>query len=375
MGWRRTGSIARKEFLHILRDPTTLFFTLFIPVIEMFLLGYAIDTNVRNVRTVIWDEARTQESYRLIERFQQAQTLRIVRVVGTEAEMNKAIVSGEARVAIKIPEDFSRRIQSGTPAQFLVQVDGSESSVTGEVVNVASNIALQESIAIMNGQQGGSSYREVRAPVEVVPRVLFNPSTRSANFFLPGMLVVLCQMAAVLLTSVAIVREKENGTIEQLFMTPASARQLLVGKLAPYLIFSGIQFCLLGLVMNWVFQVPISGPFWVLFGIFQLFVLAMMGLGLAISTKAPTRDAAEQAAIGTVIPSIFLSGYIFPLDSMPTIFYYIAFLLPTTWMIDTARAVILRGAGWSELWLHAVVLTAIGVSAILASAARFRKHL
>jgi ABC-2 type transport system permease protein len=189
------------------------------------------------------------------------------------------------------------------------------------------------------------------------------------------MLVVLCQMASVLLTSTAIVREKENGTIEQLFMTPVGAKELIVGKLAPYLFLAGVQFCILALVMRLVFDVPFNGPFFVLLGIFQLFVLAMMGLGLGISIKAPTREAAEQAAIGTVIPSIFLSGYIFPLDSMPKVFYYFSFLIPTTWMIDTSRAVILRGAELKDLTTHAAVLAGIGVTAILASSLRFKKQL
>jgi ABC-2 type transport system permease protein len=365
--WRRTLSVARKEMLHILRDPTTLFFTLFIPVIEMFMLGYAIDTNVRNVRTVFWDEAKTQESKQLLEKFVHARTLRFVREVDNEADLNRAIVTGEARVGIKIPEDFSRRVQAGSAADFLVIVDGSESSVTAEVVNVAVNIALIESLKTKVG--------DAPLPVNVQPRVLFNPSTRSANFFLPGMLVVLCQMASVLLTSTAIVREKENGTIEQLFMTPVSARELIIGKLSPYLVFATTQFCLLSLVMRTVFDVPFHGPFLVLLAVFQFFVLAMMGLGLAISIKAPTREAAEQAAIGTVIPSIFLSGYIFPLDSMPVFFYYFSFLIPTTWMIDAARGVVLRGAGWSELQMNVYVLAGIALAMILLSTLRFKKQL
>lgn len=366
VGIRRSSAVARKEMLHILRDPTTLFFTLFIPVVEMFLLGYAIDTNIKNVRTVLWDESRTQESVRLIRRFENSQAISIVGVVHSQEEMNRAIIKGDARVGLKIPEDYARRMQAGDQAEFLVAVDGSESSVTGEIVNVANSIALLESLAARG--------MEVAA-VNAEPRILFNPATRSANFFLPGMLVVLCQMASVLLTSTSIVREKENGTIEQLFMTPVGAKELIIGKLAPYLLLAGFQFCVLAIVMRVVFDVPFNGPFFVLFAIFQLFVLAMMGLGLAISIKAPTREAAEQAAIGTVIPSIFLSGYIFPLDSMPKVFYYFSFLIPTTWMIDTARAVILRGAGWSDLTMHALVLAGIGIFAILFSSLRFQKHL
>src|SRR2546423_5556617 len=178
---QRLTSVARKEMIHILRDPQTLFFALFIPVLELFMLGYAIDTNVRNIRTVVLDQARSQESRELLRRFVATDDFQIVREVYQEEDLTHAIVAGEAQVGIKIPEDYSRRLQAGTTAQVLILVDGSESSVAAEAVNVGNAIALKESLAIVLGDKP--------LPVEPRPQVLFNPDTRSANFFIPGLIV------------------------------------------------------------------------------------------------------------------------------------------------------------------------------------------
>jgi ABC-2 type transport system permease protein len=364
---QRTASVARKEVIHILRDPATLFFALFIPILELFMLGYAINTNVRHIRTVVLDQAQNQDSRALLRRFVNSEDFRIVDYVFTDEALSEAIVAGRARVGIKIPENYSRRLDAGETAQVLVLVDGSESSVAGEAVNVGNAIALSESLERVLGRKP--------LPVEVRPRVLFNPDTRSANFFIPGLMVVLCQMMAVMLTANAIVREKENGTLEQLFMTPVRAIELLLGKLLPYLLLTFLEFCSIALLMNTVFAVPIHGAFGTLLAITVPFVFTMLGLGLWISTRASTREAAGQMAMGTMMPSIFLSGYVFPLDSMPFPFWYVAQVFPTTWMIDAARGVILRGAGWAELGLHAGVLWVMAGSALVLSMLKFRKRL
>jgi ABC-2 type transport system permease protein len=364
---QRVASVARKEFLHILRDPMTLFFTLFIPIVELFMLGYAIDTNVRHVHTVVLDQARTQESRELLRGFTNSEDFSIVGEVFTDQALTEAIVAGKARVGIKIPEDYSRRLLAGETAQVLILVDGSESSVAGEAVNVGNAIALRQSLQQVLGERA--------LPVDSRPRVLFNPDTRSPNFFIPGLMVVMCQMMAVMLSATSIVREKENGTLEQLFMTPVRPGELILGKLLPYLVLTVAEFCSIALLMRVVFQVPIHGAFTTLVGLALPFVLAMLGLGLWVSTRASTRDAAMQLSMGTLMPSIFLSGYVFPLDSMPRVFWYISQAIPTTWMIDAARGVILRGAGWPELRLHAVVLWGMALGILVLSTLRFRKRL
>ena len=364
---QRFGAVARKELIHIFRDPAMLFFTLFIPIIEMFMLGYAIDTNVRRLRTVVLDQARTQESRRLIEQFANSDIFDIRKQVLTDAELHRAIVAGEARVAIKIPEDYSRQLLAGKEAQVLLLVDGSESTTAGTAVNVGNAIALRESLERVLGER--------ILPVETRPQVLFNPDTKSANFFIPGLLIVMCQMMAVTMSATAIVREKENGTLEQLFMTPVASGELIVGKLVPYLMVTFVEFFIISFLMWLIFSVPIHGHYSTLVGIFLPFLLTMLGIGLWVSTKASTRDAAQQVAIGTVIPSIFLSGYVFPLDSMPKFFYYVAQIIPTTWMIDASRGVILRGAGWNELATHAIVLWTMALVILTLASSRFHKHL
>ncbi len=205
--------------------------------------------------------------------------------------------------------------------------------------------------------------------------MLFNPDTRSANFFIPGLMVVLCQMMATMLTANAIVREKERGTLEQLFMTPVRRGELVLGKMFPYLVLVLVEFSMIGLLMTLAFGVPVHGSFPTLLAISLPFFLTMLGIGLAISTKARTSDAAMQMSIATVLPSVFLSGYVFPLDSMPRPFWYLSQVMPTTWMIDVSRGVILRGAGWAELWPHVLVLGAMAVVSLTTSAVLFRKRL
>jgi ABC-2 type transport system permease protein len=363
----RTFSVARKELLHILRDPQTLFFTIFVPVLELFMLGYAIDTNVRNVRTVVVDRAGTQESRQFLEKFERSQDFRVVAMALSDTEASEMIVAGRARVGIIIPEDFTRRLESGETAQLLVLVDGTESSIAAEAVNVSNAIALKESLErVLGGRQ---------LPIEARPRVLFNPDTRSANFFIPGLMVVMCQMMSTMLSANAIVREKELGTLEQLYMTPVRRGELILGKMSPYIVLTMFEFCFIAFLMWSIFRVPIHGAFPTLLLISLPFFLTNLGIGLWISTKAATREAAGQMALGTFLPSIFLSGYVFPIDSMPWLLKPLAFCFHTTWMIDASRSVILRGGGWVELWQHAAVLWSMAIGALVFGSLQVKKRL
>jgi len=364
---QRTYSVARKEVVHIRRDPATMFFALAIPIIELFMLGYAIDTNVRHIRTVVYDQCRTQQTAILLRSFETSEDFQIVGEVYSDKELHEAIVSGRAKVGIKIPEDYSRQLERGQSAQILILVDGSESSVAGEALNVGNAIALRESLSRV--------LQDKPLPVDARPQILFNPDTRSPNFFIPGLMVVMCQMMASMLTTNSIVREKEIGTLEQLFMTPVRAREVMIGKMAPYIGLTFMEFIFIALFMRTVFQVPIAGSFFTLLLITLPFILTMLGVGLFISARASSREAAGQVVMGTMMPSIFLSGYVFPVDSMPWIFRQLSAIFPTTWLIDAARGVILRGAGWKELWLHCLVLWIMATIALTLSTLRFKKQL
>jgi ABC-2 type transport system permease protein len=369
--FQRIYSVARKEVIHILRDRQTLMMTLFFPVIELVMLGYAIDTNVRRIRTVVMDQARTQESRALLEKFRNSDDFLIVGEATSDSELTDWIVRGKARVAIKIPENYSRRLESGQTAQFQVLVDGTVSSVAAQAISTTNAIALRDSLERVAGQKAGSVQE---LPVESRPRVLFNPDLRSASFFVPGLMVIMCQLAAVTLSANAIVREKEKGTLEQLFMTPVRPIELILGKMSPYVVLTFLEFCVFALLGRVVFGVPMNGSFMTLLLLAVPFVLTMLGWGLLVSTKVETRDAAMQMAMGSVMPCVFLSGYVYPLDSMPAPFYQVAQVIPTTWLIDAARGVILRGATWAELWPHAVVLWAMAIGTIGYTAMSFRKR-
>ena len=364
--WQRIKYIAYKEMLHILRDPQTLFFTLFIPIIEMFFLGYAINTNIRDMRTVVVDFCNTQESRRLIDQFEHSGDFLIVERCTSEQAASNAIVAGRAQVGIVIPEDFSRKVEAGQTSPFSVMVDGTVSSIAAESVNVGNALALRASLEQVT--------RNRDLPVESRPRILFNPDTKSAYFFLPGLMVVMCQMMATVLSANAIVREKESGTLEQFYMTPVRRGEVILGKMIPYVVQTTIEFFLILLVMHLVFHVPIRGHVLLLFALLLPFTLTMLAFGLLISTKAATKDAAGQMAMGTIIPSIFLSGYVFPLDSMPPFFQAVSYFIPTTWLIDAARGIILRGADWSMLLRHATALWLMALVVTVFAAFRMQKQ-
>jgi ABC-2 type transport system permease protein len=358
--------ICRKEFLHIARDPGTLFFALLIPMLQLFLFGFAIDTNIRQIPTVIFDESQSQDSRQLIERFAASDVFQLKSYAQNKDQMYEAIRAGKARVGIRIPYDFARHLQAGTTAEVLLLVDGSDSSVAGQAVSTSTGVALQESLARV--LPGGAM------PIEVRPSVLYNPATRSANFFVPGLIAILLQVMTILLIALSLVRERERGTLEQLTMTPVAPLGLMVGKMIPYGALAFLELCAILAVMRVVFQVPIHGSVLVLLLMSIPFLLTVLGLGLVISTKAHTQAEAFQLSMGTILPSVFLSGYIFLIENMPPFFQGISRIIPATYYIQILRGIILRGAGLRELWVQGAVLTLMGCAAVVLAARQFVKQ-
>ena len=362
--------VMRKEAIHIRRDPTALFFVLFLPLMQLCLIGFAINTNVRHIPTAVFDGAKTQESQRLLNRFVNSDDFTLVSFVDSEEALNREIIAGRARVGLKIPPDYSRKLLAGDTASILVLVDGSDSSVAGEALNVSNAITFRESLERL--LDGNTIRRSL--PVESRPKILFNPDSRSANYLIPGMIAVLMQMMTVLLTAITIVRERERGTLEQLYMTPIKPLGLMMGKVIPYAVVCYSEILVLLMFMRWVFGVPISGSVPLLMLLIVPFILTMLGFGLLISTRAQTYQEATQSAFGTMMPSIFLSGYIFPIDTMPTFFQYVSKIIPVTYLIQIFRGIILRGAELQDLWWQATVLTVMAVFMIFVAARRFQKR-
>jgi ABC-2 type transport system permease protein len=358
--------VCRKEFLHIIRDPGTLFFALLIPMLQLFLFGFAVDTNIRQIPTVVLDESNSQDSRRLLQAFAGSDVFDLKLSVQSQDAMYEAVRGAKARVGIRIPYDYARRLQDGTSATVLVLVDGSDSSLAGQAMSTATGVALKESL--------GRVLPDGSMPIEVRPSVLYNPATRSANFFVPGLIAILLQVMAILMIALSLVRERERGTLEQLTMTPVAPLGLMVGKMIPYGVLTFSELCVILLVMRTVFLVPIHGNVLLLLLLSIPFLLTVLGIGLVISTRARTQAEAFQLSMGTILPSVFLSGYIFLIENMPVFFQGISRLIPATYYIQILRGIILRGAGPAELWLPALVLTVMGCGSTFLAARLFVKQ-
>jgi ABC-2 type transport system permease protein len=363
--FRGLGAVFYKEVLHVRRDFTTLFFSLIIPLLQMVVLGFGIDTNIRQVNTVVYNADGRRESRELIDRLRNSDTFRVIRYVENDHDLTDMIVSGHARVGIKIPVDYSDRLIHKMSAQVLVLIDGSDSSVAGQAINVTTSIGLDESLRRVLPDRSANA-------VDMRPKLLFNPDSRSPNFFLPGLTAVLLLNVTTFLSAFSIVREKERGTLEQLFVTPVRPMGLLLGKLLPYLGIGFFELCMILAFMRFVFLVPIHGNVFLLAFLSLPYIFVSLSLGILISSKANSQGEAIQLAFLTILPTIFFSGYIFPRETMPTFFYIISFFVPGTYFIDITRGIILRGAGFTHLWIDGLALFTMGSLLLIVAARRFQ---
>jgi ABC-2 type transport system permease protein len=362
--FRGFGAVFYKEVLHVRRDFATLFFSLIIPLLQMVVLGFGIDTNIRQVNTVVFNADGRRESRELIDRMKNSDTFHVVRYVESDADMNDAIIGGKARVGIKIPVDYSDRLLHQMSAQVLVLIDGSDSSVAGQAINVTTAIGLDESLRRVLTDRAAFA-------VDMRPKLLFNPDSRSPNFFLPGLTAILLLNVTTFLTAFAIVREKERGTLEQLFVTPVRPFGLLLGKLLPYFFIGFVELCSILFFMRFVFSVPIHGSVFLLAFLSLPYIFVSLSLGILISSKAGTQGQAMQLAFLTILPSIFFSGYIFPRETMPLFFRILSYFVPASYFINITRGIILRGAGLQHLWIDGLALFAMGTFLLVVAARRF----
>jgi ABC-2 type transport system permease protein len=365
--FRGFNAVFYKEALHVRRDFGTLFFSLIIPLLQMFLLGFGIDTNIRQINTAVYNADGRRESRELLDRLRNSDTFNLVRYVNTDRDLNEAIVSGKCRVGIKIPVDYSDKLLHQMSAQVLVLIDGSDSSVAGQAINVTTSIGLDESLRRVLASSGNTAFA-----VDMRPKLLFNPDSRSPNFFLPGLTAILLLNVTTFLTAFSIVREKERGTLEQLFVTPVRPMGLLLGKLLPYLMIGFFELCMILTFMRFVFSVPIHGSVLLLALLSLPYIFVSLSLGILISSKANSQAEAMQLAFLTILPSVFFSGYIFPRETMPKFFFILSYFVPATFFIDITRGIILRGAGWVDLWSDALALFLFGTILLVIAARRFQ---
>src|SRR4051812_48441536 len=368
--FRGLSAILFKEFIIVWRDPMTLFFMFFPPLVEMIAFGYALDTDVKHMAMVVFNEDRTVESRQFIDRFVNTETFRVVREVYSIDEMESAIRSGKAYAGLQIPPKFTMQLHMGQPAQVQLLVDGSNSTTALQALNTAVAVALTQSVESLMQETGRHS-----VPVDIRPQMLYNPAMRSPNFYIPGVIGVVLQIGTTFATAMAVVREREKGTLEQLLVSPLSRWGLMLGKLVPYLCIGMAMALLLFGIMHFLFGVPIAGSVVAMLFATFVYVFALLSLGLLVATKAENQMQALQMSMVFMLPSVFFSGFVFPRETMPAFFYGLSTILPATYFISLMRAIILRGAHFVEYWQHLVVLIGISIFLFCACALRFRSKI
>ena len=366
--FRGFAAIIYKETIHIVRDPRTFFLMLLVPGFQLTVFGYAMDLDVKHIPTAVCNLDGREASRNLIDSFVNSGYFDIVETPLSDKGLIESIVSGRSKIALKIPPDYTDQLLLGRDTHVQALIDGSDSTVAMQGLNVANSIALRKSLGIL-----GKSLDTSGPPIELRSRVLFNPDMKTANFMIPGLVGLIMQLVTMLLTAFAVVREKETGTLEQLMVTPVSRLGLMLGKLVPYGVIGFFETGLVLCMMRYLFSVPIAGNL-ILLSVFSvIFLFTALGLGLLVSTMAANQVQAVQVAFAIILPSVLLSGFLFPQENMPRIIYWLSQAIPLTYFMRILRGIIIRGAGFQELWPQAACLTVLGLAVLTISALRFRK--
>ncbi len=372
----RLSSLIRKEFIQILRDPRTLVLVLIMPVMQLFLLGYAATNDVRNVPLAVFDQDRGPATRTLLDAYRAADYFRLAYEVDSEEELRSLIDEGKARAGLIIPPDYTKRIRAGEEVQVAFVLDGSDPTVAATSLSAAQLIGQQHATQILaqrlaaRGQSGATDL-----PIEVRTQVWYNPDLVSAYYMIPGVIGMILYALTSILTANAIVRERERGTIEQLIVTPIRSWELVVGKLLPYVILAFLNALEILAIGAWWFKVPIRGDLGLIFALSGLFLMSSLGIGLTASTVANTQQESMLIVWMTLLPSIFLSGFFFPLDAMPKVLQWISYIFPLRYYLVIIRALTIKGSGVASLQNEIIALVIFGTGIMTVATLRFRKRL
>jgi drug efflux transport system permease protein len=364
---RRSWAVAVKELRQIGRDRRTLLILLFIPAFFLFLYGYALNFDIRHVSLAVQDRDHSPESRQLIAGFVRSTYFDTVASVTSDAELASLMDRNRARAVLVIPEDFSRRLQQGQEADVQVLLNGDNANTATTVLGYTDAV-LREEAAVLGGSAG------VRL-IGVAPRVWYNPELRSTLFLVPGLIAYIAMLTAVVSTSLSIVREKENGTMEQVRMAPISTPAFVVGKTLPYLILAQISAMIVIVASMLLFDLPLRGSWLSLSVVVAVFLVGALGTGLLVSTMADTQQVAFQAAmLIAFLPTFMLSGFIFPIASMPVVLQYITTVVPARYFLVALRGVVLKGLGLHEVWQPLAALGVYAAAVLGLSAARLTRQ-
>ena len=374
---RRFRALIKKEITHMLRDPRTLIFIFIMPILQLVLLGYANTTDIKNVSTVIFNQDNSPASRDLLDSFQATGYFSCNYAVGSQAEVVNLIGSGQAKVGIVIPPNYGANLGSGQDSQALVLIDGSDPTVASAALSAAELAGQAHGVSVKTQQLSleGAAIGGGSSPVDVRTDVLYNPDLLGAYSIVPGLIALILFQTATSLTALAIVRERERGTMEQLIVTPIRSWELILAKITPYILVSFADTLLILVLGTLIFGVPIRGSIILLFAMTGLYLLPTLGYGLVISTVARTQQQAQLMVMPLMLPAMMLSGYIFPIASLPVALQFVGELLPTTYFIYIMRAVVIKGVGLSLIIPQTIALSIFAVALLGLAMWRFRKNL
>jgi ABC-2 type transport system permease protein len=371
---RRLLALAKKELLQLKRDRMTLAMTFMLPLVQMLLFGWAINTDVRHIPAVVYDQDHSAASRDLPQRMAATGYYDLVGEVDSYEEIGQALRSGRARVALVVPPEFSSNMALGRKSTVQLVVDGSDPQTVGSAVNTAGSLVAARSaqLTVQRMRARGSLIGE---GFTLEPTVWYNPEQRTAVYVVPGLIGVILTMTTVMLTSMAVARERERGTLEQLIVSPARSWEIVFGKIMPYIVIGYVQMTIVLLVGSWVFGVPLNGSLGLLYACALVFIAASLAIGLLFSTLAKTQQQAMQMSFFFFLPNILLSGFMFPFEGMPRPAQFLSQGLPLTHFLRIVRRITLQGAGYPDIagelfWLACI----LGVLLVLASL-RFKKKL
>jgi ABC transporter DrrB family efflux protein len=367
---KRLIALTWKELLQLKRDPISMKLIVGIPLMQLIIFGYAINYDVKHLTTVVLDESRSFESRELVAKMDATDYFDIVGRVDSLEELQRAVDSAQAAVGLVIDHDFGKDRHRSAPAKALLIVNASDSTTSNQAMSIVSGISSSLSLRVLSAQAG---WKAQGGPVDVRVRPWYNPELRTTDFIIPGLIAIVLTFTLVQFTAISIVKERELGTLDQLQVTPITRWELILGKIVPFLLIGYVQTVLMVVMMGWLFDVHVQGSMTALFLLTGLYIAAVLGLGTLISTIAQTQMQASSLSMMLALPFVFLSGYVFPIGGMPTIFQWLTELVPANYAIQILRGIVLRGATVRDLAEPIFYMTLYTVGIIWLAVVRFKK--
>jgi ABC-2 type transport system permease protein len=366
----RLLALTWKEFLHLKRDRLTLRMIVMVPVLQTIIFGYAINYDVKHLRTVVLDESRSYESRELVAKMTATEYFDVRGYVDSLDALRREIDSAHASVGLVIDREYGKDLHAGRPAHAFLIVNASDTTTSTQAMSIAAGIAQGLSVRLLAQRAG---WKSAELPVDLRVRPWYNPDLKTATFIIPGLIAIILTFTLIQFTAIAIVRERERGTLEQLQVTPVTRTELILGKILPFTVIGYVQLTVTILLMRYLFDIPIRGSLVGLYLVGGLFIAAVLGLGMLISTLATTQMQAMQMSFFFLLPFVFLSGYVFPIEGMPPVFQWLTRIIPANYYIQVLRGIILRGARVAQLWEPIAWLALYTFLIIGLAVARFKK--